>query len=289
MSELLQAVGYGAIVYMLFNVLISFGSRRPLYEWINPGRHYLPVLAFTMFGAAYTTLRIATGRYGETQSELLMHLVTDHEAMPEVIGAVSFVSFGLAVLVLAGFCWFTLPRSPKTFSPDPRDLLAEFRRATRHYVRWRGGLDFAVLCEVRIDVVQVIAEGASDKAILRGLNRLPGVHTDMSGKQTSDINVQKQIWREMAENIFHKWKNFNEVVATTRQGSNISVCFDLRYGAIFAEMIEEPSEGDGGLDVGLFLFAASLNQHEVTNLAAARHFAMLGEAIRHIRTGITKG
>ena len=45
MQELLQASGYAALVYLLFSYLVSFGSGRPLVEWINPGRRFLPLLA----------------------------------------------------------------------------------------------------------------------------------------------------------------------------------------------------------------------------------------------------
>ena len=34
MGEVIQATGYAAIVYVMFNSVISFGSGRPLVEWI---------------------------------------------------------------------------------------------------------------------------------------------------------------------------------------------------------------------------------------------------------------
>ena len=289
MNDLLQATGYAAIVYLLFSYLVSFGSGRPLVEWINPGRRYLPVLAGTLMGGAYTALLAATRKYQESHLELLLDLVRQEKAKPEVVGAVSFVTFGLAVVMLAGWCWWFLPRAPQTFNPNPKDLIAEYRRALRHYVRWSGGLDFAILCEVRGGKLQVIAEGHDDKAILRGLNRLPGVHTAVEGAHGPDVEAQKRIYRDFAVELFGKWGQLNDLVAPARHGSNVAVSFDVRYGAIYAEVVEEESAAGGRNTVGIFLLATALNQHEVNTLTAARHFAMLSQAIRHIRTGVAKG
>jgi hypothetical protein len=289
MNDLLQAVGYAAIVYLLFNYLVSFGSGRPLVEWINPGRKYLPFLAAALIGGMYGLLRFAVAKYQKGYAELLQKLITEEKAPPEVMGALTFVTIGAAVLMLAAWCWWFLPRAPQTFSPNPRDLVAEYRRALRHYVRWAGGLDFAILCEVRGGKLQVIAEGASDKAILRGLNRLPGVHTAVEGQHAPDIEAQKRIYREFAAELFDRWGQLNEVVAPARHGTNVAINFDLRYGALYAEMIEEGTAPGGTHPVGIFLFAAALNQHEVNTLSAARHFWMLSQAIRHIRTGVAKG
>ena len=285
--DLLQATGYAAIAYLLFNYLVSFGSGRPLVEWINPGRKYLPLLAATLVGGAYTSLHVAADKYDKSHPELLGKLVSEEKAPPEVMAALTFAVMGAAVLMLACWCWWYLPRAPQTFSPNPRDLIAEYRRALRHYVRWPGGLDFAVLCEVRSGKLQVIAEGTSDKAILRGLNRLPGVHTAVEGRSAPDIEAQKRIYRDFAAELVAKWGQLDEVVAPARHGPNVAISFDLRYGAVYVEMVEEA--GSGGRAAGLFLLAAALNQHEVNTLAAARHFWMLSQAIRHIRTGVAKG
>lgn len=288
--DLLQATGYAAIAYLLFNYLVSFGSGRPLVEWINPGRRYLPLLAATLIGGAYTSLHFAAAKYDTPHLELLGKLVSEEKAPPEVMAAFTFAVIGAAVFVLAVWCWWFLPRAPQTFSPNPRDLVAEYRRALRHYVRWAGGLDFGVLCEVRSGKLQVIAEGVSDRALLRGLNRLPGVHAPMDGRRAPpDVEAQKQIYREFAAELFGKWGQLNEVVAPARHGTNVAISFDLRYGAVYAEMIEEGTAPGGVHPVGIFLFAAALNQHEINTLAAARHFWMLSQAVRHIRTGVAKG
>ena len=291
MSELIQAAGYAAIVYVLFNYLVTFGSGRPLVEWINPGRRYLPLLAGVLVAGAYGWLKVAAYRNpGVAKWELLHRLVTEEKAPPEVVGGASMLVFALSVLLLAGWCWWTLPRAPQGFNPNPGDLVREYRKALGHYVRWSGGLDFALLCEVRNGTLQVIAAGTDDRQILKGLNRLPGLHTDLKGKHTaSDVADQKRIWTDLALTVFTKWPLLNEWVYPARHGKNVALTFDLRYGAVFAEMVEEEPAPPGGDSIGIFLFAAALNQYEVNNLTATRHFSNLSQAIRHIRTGVMKG
>ncbi len=289
-SDLIRATGYAALVYLLFNYLISFGSGRPLVEWINPGRRYLPLLAGVLVGGAYGSLQLAVRKYSQSHLQLLHKLVSEEKAPPEVVGAVSFVTFALAIVLLAGWCYWMLPRAAATFNPNPKDLVAEYRRALRHYVRWAGGLDYALLCEVQDGQLTEVASGADDPDILRGLNRLPGLHAAVDGKSgPADVEAQKHIWRDMALRLFNEFPKLNELVHPARHGKNVALSFDLRYGAIFVEMVEEEPAMPGGSAVGVFLFAAALNQHDVNTLMAARHFAMLSQAIRHIRTGVAKG
>ena len=288
MNDLLQATGYAAIVYLLFNYLVTFGSGRPLVEWINPGRKYLPLLAGTLYGGAYGLVWKATHKgNGKTYLQLWSELIGEERAPPEVLGAVSFTVFATSVVLLYLWCLWTLPRSPQTFNPNPKDLLREYTRALRHYVRWSGGLDFAMLAEVRGGELVVVAEGGHDGSIGRGLNRLPGVHAGTPGggpPPPEAVAAQKQIWKDLALDLFRRWPDLDRIVGPARQGRNIGIGFDLRYGAVYVEVLE-----DDPAAVGVFLFAATLNQHEVTTLSAARHFAMLATAVRHIRGGVAKG
>jgi len=289
MNDLLQATGYAALVYVAFNYLISFGSGRPLVEWINPGRRYIPWLSLAMFGGAYSSLLHATYKYHTNHLGLLRELVSEEKAKPEVVGAVSFLVFGLAIMMVAVWCWWFLPRAPQTFNANPKDLIKEYRRALRHYARWKGGLDYAILCEVRGGKLEVVAEGSDDRAILRGLNRLPGIHTVTDARGRPDIAPQKEIWKALALELFEHWPTFDKAVAAARQGKNIAISFDVRYGAVYGEMIETDPIPEDGHPTGVFLFAVTLNQHEVMTLTAARHFSMLGLALRYIRSGVAKG
>ena len=159
MQELLQASGYAALVYLLFSYLVSFGSGRPLVEWINPGRRFLPMLAVGLLGAAYSLLLRGVWRYQSTHHELLMQLFNEEKAKPEVVGAVSFTCFALAIFMLFLWTWWNLPRDPRTFSANPNNHVAEYRRALRHFTHWKGGIDFAFLAEVRNGVTTIVEIG----------------------------------------------------------------------------------------------------------------------------------
>ncbi len=288
MTELLQASGYAALVYLLFNYFVSFGSGRPLVEWINPGRRYLPLLAAGLLGAAYSLLLRGVWKYQSNHLDLMMQLVNEEKAKTEVVGAMSFACFALVLLLLFAWCWWNLPRDPRTFSANPNNHLHEYRRALRHFTHWKGGIDFAFLAEVRNGVTTIVAEGASPRDIRKGLYRLPDVPNDFIDREPHKaVEEQKEIWRKEAERLFHDLPHLDELVRTVRQGPNVTFSFDVQFGAFFFELIER----DAARPVTPtchYLFAASLNEHEVTTMTAGRHFYSLAEAIRFIRRGVTK-
>jgi hypothetical protein len=294
MNDLLQATGYAAIVYLLFNYIVTFGSGRPLVEWINPGRKYLPLLAMALIAGSYSSLQMAARKYQKGHLALLHDLVGEEKAKPEVIGAVTLIIFGLAVLLTFIWCWWFIPRGPQTFNANPKDLIREYGRALRHYVRWGGGLDYAILCKVHDGQMLVVAEGSSDQDILRGLSRLPGQYVPegepLESNARLSVEGQKKAWQTLASDILQRWGELSKLLHGIHQGRNVGLSFDVRYGAVYAEMLEDDFvAGEGETPTGVFLFAACLNQHEVTTLNAARHFAMLSQAIRHIRRGVAKG
>lgn len=289
MNELLQASGYAALVYLTFNYLVSFGSGKPLVEWINPGRHYLPWLTVGLLGLAYTLLVRAAYKYRRDHTDLLAALFNSEAAQFEVIGTVMFAVLALTVLLLWFWCKWNIPRDPRTFNPNPKDLVAEFGRAIRHYVRWKGGLDFAFLCEVRGGTHVVLAEGADEKEIATGLGRLPAVGTAVVAEDPRKaVANQMELWRYQAKRVFEDLPRLDSDVIGCRQGANVTLSFDVKYGAFFFDVVERPDTTAGGDGVWLYLFAACLNQHEVTTLTAGRHFYTLAETIRHIRSGVAK-
>jgi hypothetical protein len=287
MTELLHAAGYAAMVYLLFNYLVSFGSGRPLTDAINPNRRFLPLAAVGLFGSAYSLLVQGAFHTGQSQLVLLHALVSQEKAVPQAIGAVSFAVFAFALLLLWVWCCLRLPRDPRTFSQNPKNMLAEYRRALAHYVNWKGGLDFAMLCEVRDGAHRVLAEGASDRDIARGVARLPqfgsGVIPLDPGKMVAE---QKDRWRLEGRKLFDQLPALDELVLPVRQGRNVGLHFDVRFGAMYVEVLDRPDDTGS---VWLYLFAATLNQHEVSNQTAHHHFAGLTQAVRHIRGGLTKG
>ncbi len=288
MQELLQASGYAALVYLLFSYLVSFGSGRPLVEWINPGRRFLPLLAVGLLGASYSLLLRGVWRYQSTHHELLLQLFNEEKAKPEVVGAVSFTCFALAILMLFLWTWWNLPRDPRTFSANPNNHVAEYRRALRHFTHWKGGIDFAFLAEVRNGVTTIVAEGASERDIRKGLYRLPDVPNELiDNEPRKAIEDQKEIWRKEAEVLFRDLPRLDELVRPVRQGSNVTFCFDVQFGAFYFELIERDAARPEA-PTCLYLFAASLNEHEVSTMTAGRHFYSMAEAIRYIRRGVTK-
>lgn len=97
---------------------------------------------------------------------------------------------------------------------------------------------------------------------------------------------QKDRWRLESRKLFDHLPTLDELVLPVRQGKTVGVCLDVRYGAVFVEILDRPDETGS---VWLYLFAASLNQHEVSTQTAVRHFSGLTHAVRHIRGGLTKG
>jgi len=289
MNDLLQASGYAALVYLTFNYLVNFGSGKPLVEWINPGRHYLPLLSGGLFALGYTLLNRAVNKYDEVSTDLLSALVNAQAARSEVIGTVMFGVLGVSVLLLWVWCLWKLPRDPRTFNSNPKVLAVEFGRAIRHYVRWQGGLDYAFVCEVRADIHTRLAETADDRDIAVGVSRLPSVGTvSVALDKKKAAAAQRELWVEQAKRIFHHLPHLDGLVNASRQGANVTLAFDLKYGAFFFEVIERPDAAAGGDGVWLYLFATCLNQHEVTSMTANRHFYALADAIRHIRRGVMK-
>lgn len=286
MKEILQASGYAALVYLLFNYLVTFGSGRPLHDAINPNRRFLPIFSLGIIGAAVSLLVQAHYQYDIPHLDLVMALFNKNDAKPQVIGAVSFIVFGLAVLMLWVWCWWKLPRDPRTFSLNPKDLIHEYRKALGHYVRWTGGIDYAFLCEVREGVHTVIAEGTDDLAIARGVSRLPATGSAIFTTDTEKaVAFQKERWKIESRRIFDELPHFDDMVHSVGQGKNVTICFDVRYGAFYFEVLERPD--DAG-QAWLYLFGACLNEHEVHSMVASQHYYTMSRAIRYIRSGVTR-
>jgi len=68
----------------------------------------------------------------------------------------------------------------------------------------------------------------------------------------------------------------------------VTFCFDVNVGAVYLDVIVRPL-GDPASANAMYLFAASLNEHEVEKMTAGKHFYSLSEALHHIRRGVTKG
>lgn len=283
--DLASAAGFAAVAYGLFNVLISFGSGRPVAEWINPHRRYLLPLAATLLVAAGGFLERAALKYQTASVALLRSLVRTEGAKPEVIGAVSFALLALTLVVLYGYCRWFHPRDPSSFSPDAPDLRTEYRRAMRHYIRWSRQLDYAALFSVQGDRAEKTVHFAlPPKEVLSRMRRVDGMKVTDGPEAATAVVEQLARWDALATRCFSQWPALDALVAPARQGENVLILLDLQFGGVFVEVLQEFSADDGS-KVRVFLFVVCLNQSGLDSAAATRFYALLGRAIRHIRSG----
>ena len=101
--------------------------------------------------------------------------------------------------------------------------------------------------------------------------------------------VEEQLtrWDELAARCFAKWGDLDLLVAPARQGENVLILFDLQFGGVFVELLQEFT-APNGVKVRVFLFVVCLNQYGLDSAVATRYYSMLGQAIRHIRSGTGK-
>jgi hypothetical protein len=247
--------------------------------------------------AGYGLITRATWKHHVTYRDLLNRLLSEERAVPEVVVGLGLMIFAAAVFLLYVWCRWYLPRDPRSFSSNPTDLTKEYTRALRHYVRWPGGLDYGAVLEIRGGTLVPVAHAESPKAIARGLARIPrGSTATPTTTDTAVADAQIRAWLEIANQLWKKWNEYNDALLLAGQGRCLASTFDLSFGAVFLRVIEEPlvhclPTRDGGtpateIEGGVFLFAASLNQHEVSTLTAGTHYTLLARAIRHIRDGI---
>lgn len=283
--DLASAAGFAAVAYGLFNVLISFGSGRPVAEWINPHRRYLLPLAAALLVTAVGFLERAALKYQTASAVLLEALVRTEGAKPEVIGAVSFALLALTLVVLYGYCRWFHPRDPSSFSPDAPDMRTEYRRAMRHYIRWSRQLDYAALFSVQGDRAEkTVHDALPPKEVLSRMRRVDGMKVTDGPETATAVGEQLARWDALATRCFSQWPALDALVAPARQGENVLILLDLQFGGVFVELLQEFSSDDGS-KVRVFLFAVCLNQSGLDSAAATRFYSLLGRAIRHIRSG----
>lgn len=286
--DLASAAGFAAAIYALFNVLITFGSGKPLAEWINPHRRYLLSLAAILVVGGATLLVRGAARHGIDADALLLDLIRHERAKPEAVGAVSFAILAVTLVVLYFWCRWLLPRDPSSFSPGAKDVRAEYRRAMKHYLRWCRQLDYAAVFTVeggKLDKQASFALPA--KTVFTHMNRVDSIALAADAVPAKAVEEQMTRWDDLAARFFAKWNDLDQLVAPARQGDNVLILFDLQFGGVFVELLQD-FQSPAGEKVRVFLFVACLNQYGLDSAAAARYYAMLSQAIRHIRSGSGK-
>jgi hypothetical protein len=283
--DLASAAGFAAVAYGLFSLLVSFGSGRPVAEWINPHRRYLLSLAGALAIASAGLLYRGAVKYQTTPAVLLEALVREERAKPEAVGAVSSALLAATLLALYAYCRLFHPRDPRSFSPDAADLRAEYRRAMRHYLRWSRQLDYAALFSVEGGRVEKpVHYTLPPREVFARMRRVESLRVADGADPVKSVEEQFARWDELAARCFAQWPALDALVAPARQGENVLILFDLQFGGVFVELLQEFSAADGG-KVRVFLFAVCLNQTGLDSAAATRFYAQLGAAIRHIRSG----
>ena len=63
---------------------------------------------------------------------------------------------------------------------------------------------------------------------------------------------------------------------------------DCEFGGLFFRYLRLPNPANQ-LDTGLYLFAATLNQTEMTNGRAQQHFQYLLDALHHVDRAVRSG
>lgn len=284
--DLASAVGFAAAAYALFNLLVSFGSGRPVAEWINPHRRYLLSLAGVLVVGAAGLLQRASWKYHEPADELLRAMVEREVAKPEVVGAVSFLLLAGTAVALYFWCRWLHPRAPTTFSPGAADIRGECRRAMRHYARWSGHLDYAALFHAPAGgpPEKSVCHALPATAIAARMRRIDSMQAVAADPPQKAVDGQVVRWDELAGRCFARWDELDGLIAPARQGDNVLIVFDAQYGGVFVELLQEFAGADGA-KVRVFLFAVCLDQHGMNTAEAARYYAMLSAALRHVRTG----
>ena len=288
LTDLFNAAAWVAIVYVVFNAVISFRSGRPLVESVNQHRHYLLPFAGTLVVVAAALTHRASLKYHADVPELLEKLVREEKAPAEVIGAVSCVLFALALVLVYVWCRQFLPRDPRTFAQDAYRPHDEYRRAMRHYIRWSRQLDYVVIFEVSAaGVTKLAQESLGHKPLFRRLQkvdpmRIAGDATDAR----AEAEKQKARWDDRALAIIKQWGEFDKLLVPARQGENVHIFFDVEYGGVFVERLKGYRTEDG-TEVQVYLFAACVDEHGISTATAASYFRKMCDAIKYIRGGST--
>ncbi len=286
--DLASAAGFAAAAYALFNILISFGSGKPVAEWINPHRNYLLTLVALLLVGAGTLLTRGAARHGTDPQTLMMNLVREEKAKSEAVGAVSFGLLAVTLLTLYFWCRWILPRDPSTFSPGAKNSRAEYRRAMKHYLRWSKKLDYAAVFSVEGGRVEKQASFALPvKTVFAHMLRVDSMNLPADAAPAKVVEEQQTRWDDLAARCFAKWGDLDLLMSPTRQGDNVLILFDLQFGGVFVELLQEFA-APSGEKVRVFLFVVCLNQYGLDSAVATRYYAMLGQAIRHIRSGSGK-
>jgi hypothetical protein len=246
------------------------GQRHFLERAVNPHRLAWLLAAVSVFGSGVGLLRWeAKSSDPSVWGPLLGRLVSHDPTPPSVKAASVALLLGVMFAGLVAWSTVTLPRDPSTFR-RPQDQA----RAVRYYgAKLWGGLDYALL--FRGDGSRV-TEAVSRRRVESRVKLLPPPRT---------LDDQVRFWRETASRVAARLGELDALIEPAGHGHNRQISFDTEFCGFFFRVLEPPGR-QGPSDTGLYLFAATLDQGEMDNLRAERHFRLLLEALRSIDRGI---
>lgn len=275
-SDLLVVIAIGAGLYA---ILISLTKQKQfLLKAVNPNRITWLLAGVSVLWVGLSLMRIEAQSWDlEVWGKLLQQLVTDAPTPPRVKIAAIAVFFSTLLIFLVLFCVLAFPRDPTTFR-----IPGERASALKHYVRQKGGLDFALLSWGN---GKVIHEQIDARKIEAWCGHLPMIVPPGQVPRYRSVQDQVESWRQLARNIHGEKQTLDRMLAQANQGNNRRFVFDCDYGGLFFWYLRPPDPGNS-VENGLFLFGATLSQREMSNGRAEQRFLMLYHALNNIEKSV---
>ena len=271
-SDLFVVVALGSGLYAVLVALT--GQRQFLLRAVNPHRLTWLIAGASVLWVGLSLMRWEAGNWEpHTWGGLFVQLVSD-EPTPvrvKVASLALFFSVLLAVLVL----WCVV-FSPATPAPSAARPTASRRSATTSGCAagstsrcspWGTG--------------NAWRKRPTSGRSRRGARNLPKVKVGEEPPRARTAKDQVEFWRQLAARVHERMKELDQLVETAHQGHNRRLVFDCEYGGLFFRYLRLPDPANQ-VDTGLYLFAATLNQTEMTNGRAEQHFQLLLDALHHI-------
>ncbi len=259
-------------LYPIFKLLAGEDS---LKNVVNGNRKRYLILSFWYFLLACGFLRWETGTMDVIAwANVLSSPVLGRTMTINGMAALLAFAFFLVLLVLVLWCWWALPRDPKTFHG-----LGDTQSAVDYYTnRRKEGLDFVVVVkqakkESNPDAIEVLAQAAFRQQMVPKLAEL-GMH--------HSVEEQIQNWSKWAEGIRQAYAVINDWQSGNSHGEHRGLRLCCVCGGVFLEYLRPPGHTHGFK----YVFAATLERDQITDGTAQEDFGLIVAALRHIENGV---
>ncbi len=269
-----------AVISGLYALIIAIARQKHfLTQAVNPYRRSWLIAGFSLMWVGIGLLRLEAHSWNIAEwRPIIGALVTDKPMSIQAKMATVAIFGGLSFLLVLLWCRLSLPRDPSTFcKPEDRS------RAFHYYIsKLHTGLDYAVLMR---NGGEILEEAWCEAEILRRLEFLPRLECAAGVKRVRSLPDQLAAWRATAISIHKTMDTLDGITGPAKQGPNMRMVFDVEYGGLFFICLQLPDSREKNPD-HYYLFAATLNQTEMNNKTADRHFAMLVQSLRNIEDSI---